>query len=271
MVIDYRKKRSRGAGLVGYRKFRQPKVFLAPKIRDKKSILLPKIQFKPLLLIVFLSYIFYLIFFSNKFSIKDVFVEGNNIIKSERVIESVPKNKNIFLVDLGNLRKKIITDNPEIKNVEIYRGIPDALKIVVLEHDNKLVWQTGSEIYLVSIQGEITKKINYDENFNYSKIVDTKNIPVIIGQKIVSPSFIAFITNVNDRFFETTNLKPVGFEITDTTFDVNLRTETGLLVKFNSMRSSAKQLENLKKVLVAKGPEIKEYIDLRIDGWAYYK
>jgi hypothetical protein len=37
------------------------------------------------------------------------------------------------------------------------------------------------------------------------------------------------------------------------------------------MRSSGKQLENLKKVLVEKRPDIKEYIDLRIDGWAYYK
>jgi len=37
------------------------------------------------------------------------------------------------------------------------------------------------------------------------------------------------------------------------------------------MRSSAKQLNNLKEVLVQKRNDIKEYIDLRIDGWAYYK
>ena len=68
-----------------------------------------------------------------------------------------------------------------------------------------------------------------------------------------------------------TNIKPTHFEVVETTFDVNLHTEAGFYVKFNTMRASAKQLDNLKKVLVKKREEVHEYVDLRIDGWAYYK
>ena len=115
------------------------------------------------------------------------------------------------------------------------------------------------------------KKLEETETYTSPLISDSKNLPVSLGASIVSPNFIAFVTNINDKFFETTNIKPTYFEIPQTTFDLYLYTEAGFYVKFNTMRSSSKQLENLKKVLVEKRDGVKEYVDLRIDGWAYYK
>jgi cell division septal protein FtsQ len=172
---------------------------------------------------------------------------------------------------VSKARKEIIKNNPEIANVEIYRGLPDAIKIVVLEHDGKLVWQSGDSSYLISSQGYVAKKIEAGESFDFPKIVDKKSIPVELGSSIISPSFVAFVTNIYSQFYSVTNIKPTNFEIDQTTFDINLYTEAGFYVKFNSLRSSAKQLDNLKQVLVAKRDQIHEYVDLRIDGWAYYK
>lgn len=255
----------------GYKVYKKPSVFSGGKIKEKTNIKLPFGLIKASFYLAAFLTIIFLFFFSNKFAVKDVIVEGNNIISTDKIESYIPVGDNIFRFNIKKTSQTILSENPEIKNVQILRGIPDAVKVIVLEHDNKLVWQTGNDKYLISSQGEVTKKINEGESFNLPIVIDLKNFPITIGSRLVSPSFIAFVLNLNDKFFEYTNIKPVGFEIPDTTFDVNLKTEAGFYVKFNTMRSSTKQLENLKKILVEKRQDIHEYVDLRIDGWGYYK
>jgi hypothetical protein len=140
-----------------------------------------------------------------------------------------------------------------------------------LEREGKISWQSGDSVYLVSDQGEVVRRIVGDEGAGLSKIIDKTNLPVVPGTQLVSPNFIAFIVNINSNFYETVNIKPLDFEVGETTFDVVLKTDAGFYIKFNTLRSSKKQLENLKKVLVSKRQDIKEYVDIRVDGWAYYK
>jgi cell division septal protein FtsQ len=213
----------------------------------------------------------YYLFLSGKFVVKEVIVEGNKMVPADKISSSIPKNSNILFLNLSKVKKEILKNNSEIENIEIFRGLPDAIKVVVLEYEPKLIWQSGDSSYLISTQGYVAKKIESGETYDFPRVIDKKGIPVEIGSGLVSPSFIAFVTNINSQFFEVTNIKPKEFEINQTTFDVNLNTEAGFYVKFNSLRSSAKQLDNLKQVLVAKRDQVHEYVDLRIDGWAYYK
>lgn len=255
----------------GYKQYRNPSVFVGKASKPKKEFQVPKINIKFSIYIVIVLVALYYIFLSGKFAVRDVIVEGNKLVSSEKILPYAHKGSNILFINSSNLRKQILNENPEIRDVQIIRGIPDAVKIVVLEHENKIIWQTGGVKYLISTQGEVTKKVEDGETFTYPIVNDSKNIPVSPGQSIISPNFIAFIININDKFFEATNIKQTYFEVPQTTFDVYLYTEAGFYVKFNSMRSSAKQLENLKKVLVEKRGDVHEYVDLRIDGWAYYK
>lgn len=255
----------------GNRQYRRPSIFAGKRTTESKEIKVPKYVWKIAFYSVLLIIAVYYFLFSRTFAIKDVMVEGNNLVPSEKISSYIPNGGNIFRFDLSKTKKEILFDNQELSSIEIFRGIPDAIKIIVAEHENKLVWQTGQDFYLVSTQGKVTKKITPEQAGTLPKVVDSKNFPVELGTTIVSPSFIAFIYNINDKFFDTVNIKPTNFEVLDTTFDVNLHTEAGFYVKFNSMRSSQKQLDDLKKVLVAKRDGIHEYVDLRIDGWAYYK
>lgn len=255
----------------GYKQYRTPSVFGGKSKKPKKKLELPKFNIKPVIFVAVLLLALYYIFLSGKFTIREVMIEGNKEISSDKISQYVHKGKNILFFNSSSLRKQILADNPQIQDVQIIRGIPDAVKIVVLEHENKMIWQTGGIKYLVSTQGEITKQVMDGETYDFPVVSDSKNLPVNLSQDIVSPNFIAFITNVKDNFFGATNIKPTYFEVPETTFDVYLYTEAGFYVKFNSMRSSSKQLENLKKVLVEKRSDVHEYVDLRIDGWAYYK
>ena len=255
----------------GYRKYRRPSIFRGQELKPKKEFKLPKITFKVLFWIVVFSAIVYYLFFSGKFQIADVMVEGNKMVSADKIASVVSKNKNILLFGSKKTKQRILQDNPEIKNVEIYRGLPNAVKIVVLEHEGKMLWQSGDSTYLISTQGAVAKKLEANDSFNLPKVVDKRYLPFQVGSNLLSSNFVAFINNVNDQFFNVTNIKPTYFEVDETTFDVNLYTEAGFYVKLNSLRSSSKQLDNLKMVLVARRDAIKEYVDLRIDGWAYYK
>jgi len=171
------------------------------------------------------------------------------------------------------LKSEVRGKVPEIKDMEIYRGIPDALKVVVLENDKAIIWESQGRKYLVNSQGvsymDVTDMAG--EFLELPRVVDSNNLTVKLNKRIVMPSFAAFVLNVNSNIEGLVNLEPEYYEVVETTVDVRLHTKSNYYIKFDTMRSSAKQLEDLKKVLVEKSPVITEYIDLRVPGWAYYK
>lgn len=258
----------------GYNRYRSPADY---KISKKREFSLSwikgisKINFRKLFLALVVALLIYASFFSDYFGIKEVIVEGNHLVSADKIKEEIPLGKNIFFLNAKETKGNILADNNEIQDVQIYRGIPNAIKVVVLERENKLVWKTGADRYLLSTQGTITRKLNQDETSAFPEVTDSRNFPVTSGQAVASSHFVAFVQNINDNFFTVTNIKPTTYEVGETTFDLIAHTEAGFYVKLDTTRSSAKQLDDLKKVLVAKRPDIKEYVDLRIDGWAYYK
>lgn len=254
--------------------YRRPLVFSGNKInvkqkKEKKAI--PKFVWSAIFSLLILGLAGYFLFFSSYFRVSDILIQGNSLTTEERIKSYIPDGSNVLLFNIPKTKALILSENPEIKDIEIYRGIPNAFKIVVLEYDNKLIWESNGIQYLVSSQGRVTKQLTAGDAFAYPRVVDSKKINVVLGSNIVSPSFVSFVLNINNSCFEVTNVKPVYYEVPETTFDLNLYTDAGFYVKLNTVRSSAKQLDNLKKVLVAKKSEIKEYVDLRIDGLAYYK
>ncbi|MEI6498373.1 MAG: FtsQ-type POTRA domain-containing protein [bacterium] len=270
MVIFKKKRGSFRSG--GYQQYRGPSVFNASKkTKSKLNFRISKLFWKLSFFFIVIMALLYIVFCSKVFLVTDIFIEGNNLSSSDLIKSKIPENLNILLLNESEIQEKILKEIPEIKSAEIYRGIPNAIKIVVLEREGKMIWQSNNIKYLVSSQGEVSRQVNDGEQFNLPVVNDAKNLAVSPGESLVSPNFVAFIINIYDNFFTETNIKPTTFEIQDTTFDVNLQTEAGFYVKFNSLRSSKKQLDNLKIVLAEKRQDIKEYIDLRIDGWAYYK
>lgn len=253
--------------------FNQPKIFSSRRERA------PKVRFKPMpiiklvLLLIVLLAIIYFIFYSRFFQISDVIIEGNQLVSKEDIVKNVPQGQNIFLTKGETIRQAILDNIHEIRDVQIYKGIPDAVKVMVLEHNRALLWKSGDKYYLISSEGYVYRDVSLKVNdfTNLPRIEDNSKIPVVLGTKIVSPSFVAFVQNISTNLFPTINIEPDYFFISETTFDLNLKTKAGFTVKFDTLRSSKKQLDDLKRVLAEKRDQVNEYVDLRIDGWAYYK
>lgn len=254
------------------RKFRSPKVFATRPEPPKRNLRFKLPNLKYAVIIIFIVLISYYLFFSSIFKIKEYVVEGNEAVSKDDIVNTISSSRNIFLFNSDQAKQTLLVKFNEIKAVEIYRGIPDTIKIVILEREGKIIWQSGDKKFLISVEGDVAKQISDQNNYsNLPLVVDSKSLPVNLGDQLVSENFVAFVTNVYSTFYAETGLQPQNFEVGETTFDVNLKTDAGFYVKFNSLRSSQKQLDNLKLVLSQKRQDIHEYIDLRIDGWAYYK
>ena len=253
--------------------YNQPKIFSPGKEKRQRSKinLAPFYKILPAVLAVF--FLLYLIFFTDFFKISDVMIEGNQITESEVIKKTLPIGDNIFLLSSSQLQKQILEKIPEIKDARVYKGFPDALKVVVLEYSQSLIWKSNQRFYLVSSEGYIYRDVT-DEVDKYStlpRVEDNSNLNFEQRSKITSAIFVSFVQNIRNNFFSTVNIEPDYFYITESTFDLNLKTKAGFVVKFDTLRSSKKQLEDLKKVLAEKRDQIQEYVDLRVDGWAYYK
>ena len=254
--------------------FRQPTIYYRkPKKKNvdfgKIKIYFSKVAF---VIYIFLALI-YLIFFSSYFKIKEVIIDGTEISNKNEIASSVLLGHNILFTKNINMENDILSKFPEIKEVQIYKGIPNAIKVVVLEYDKSLVWQIGEKYYLVSSRGIVYKEIT-DKIADYTslpRVLDKRNVAVSERQHILSPNFVSFTMNIIKDFKEYTNLEPDYFWVDETTMDLVLQTKEVIYVKFDTMRSSKKQLTNLKNVLISKRAEINEYVDVRIDGWAYIK
>lgn len=242
------------------------KIDTEKKPRNKFGSYLNKI-----IILSLVSGLVYLALFSDYFKVNEILVEGNDLVADSKIKEMFPLRQNIFSLKTKQMREKILSEITEIKDVRIIRGIPDAIKIVVLERTPKLVWVSKDIRYLISDQGEVIKELGESEYTDLLTIHDQQNLEIKKGTKIVSPNFIAFIMNLNEQFYEAVNIRITNMELKDTTFDLYVMTDANFYVKFNTLRSSKRQLENLKIVLASKRAEVSQYIDLRIDGWAYYK
>lgn len=215
----------------------------------------------------------YIIYLSPVFKVKEVVISGNEYVTNGDVLISAPLGSNIFKLKTVEVENNIKSRLPAIKEVKVYKGIPNALKIVVEEHKGALTWQSGINYYLVSESGIVYRDITSDLTtyVDYPKVNDNRSLPVKISSRIVSRTFIEFVQRIHSQVKTEANLDPDYFVIDETTVDVVLLTKNGLHIKFDSLRSADKQLSDLKLVLMEKRQEISEYIDLRVNGWAYYK
>lgn len=249
------------------------RVFVSPKMKYARNPIInfPLKFWGNIFILLLLILAVYLFFYSPFFKIREIIVEGNQLVPRENITNGIKTGENIFRFSIPDAKAKIIDSNPVIADIAIYRGIPNALKIVVLERQPTVVWQTNGKFYLLDDAGVIDKEISASDNPELVHIADQKNLKVVIGDKIVSPSFVTFVKNINDNFFNATNIKLAGFQVPETTFDLYAYTEAGFYVKFDTTRPADIQLSNLKSILAAYRDGIHEYVDVRINGWAYYR
>jgi len=228
----------------------------------------------------------------------------------KKLFQFVPR-KSIVLVSVSVIRENILGRFSEIKSVEIDKKIPDSLKVEITERESIGIWcqieyfgektpknsDTESEYTgQAATSSEDTRERKIKGCFNIDQegvvfkesplihgnfvlnIYQSKGGKIELREEVTIPQVVEFISITEKELPEikTTgglSLSPVDFEIVSEE-DLRIKTELGFEIYFNPSYSVDSQLKMLEVVL---NEQIKEeltslaYIDLRIQGRAYYK
>ena len=209
------------------------------------------------------------LFSSQVFTVKNITYDKapNENIKAE--LENL-KGKNIITLQTSKLITKWQKEYPAIKYFRIYKGLPSTLRVNIEERSKALVWKSQDQYYLIDTSGIAYKKTSAKEA--HFAIVDDENLPVELGRQIVSADFISSAQNILDNVPDIIkDEKIVELHVAESSFSVDVLTGANIRLKFDITQSLPLQYEALKYMYKEKRGDVKEYIDLRVVGKAYYK
>ncbi|TSC93751.1 MAG: Uncharacterized protein CEN91_129 [Candidatus Berkelbacteria bacterium Licking1014_85] len=216
--------------------------------------------------IVLIFFISLVILGSNYFKIKNIQINGDPKPETVEMIKTL-EGKNIILFNTRKISKTLLEKQPAIKSIKVIVGYPDTVRINLIERDGVLIWESGGKKYLIDKEGVVFKETQKDDLI---RVMDEKNVPVVLGQRILSTDLVDIIKIMSVKIPAIVSLPIKNFSISDSLFCITAHTEKFRMV-FYTQIPIADQLTVLQKLYTSHKDEIKEYIDLRVDGYAYYK
>lgn len=228
--------------------------------------------------------ILYFLFMSPFFAIKNVIIDHEGIVKNEE-IEKVYNEydagffkNNALLLPSQKIKKEIMQKVPAISSVVIEKEFPDIIKIKAVEKTPKIILQQNDKKVVVSGEGEAIFMIEQDtENIpNVPTVMVKQQKNIAIGDAVTSPKIIKFVEVLQSEFPLKTSFEIDHFEV-PTLFanEVHIITKAGFKVMLTINHSVESQLINLVSVIQqeigVENVQNKEYIDLRVGNWVYYK
>jgi len=220
--------------------------------------------FITIFLIIFLIYVF---FYSSYFSIKNIDLIGNYNDLTVEYIQSI-NGKNIFRFGSRKIKKDIKEKLPIVKDVKVVVGFPNTLKIFINERESELIWETQGRKYLVDREGVVFTET---EKTDIKIIRDEKNLPIKLGNKLVSSELISIIRSIEIKLPAILDEEIDHFGIGESLFVITVYTKNSKRIIFYTQVPLAYQLTVLDELIKKDKDNIKEYVDLRVEGYGFYK
>jgi cell division septal protein FtsQ len=180
--------------------------------------------------------------------------------------------QNLVTIDTGGMSNQMLDNDYGLATVVITRQWPHTLIVNATNRQPSYIWKTGESQYLLDSSGGIIGPAPAGEK-SLIVIEDESGLAVKVGERVVSDSYISFCTTLLSAFPKT-GLKAGELQVPATTQEVDVKTTSNYIVKFDTTRSAGAQLGDLIVALkqlsnMHKTPG--QYIDVRISGRAYWQ
>jgi len=238
--------------------------------------------------------LFYFIFYSPYFTIKNIKISGlekiseseirdiiNSQINSRKIF--IFKQNNIFIFDENSIKNKI-DSKYALDSLKMEKGLPGNLSFEIKEKTPVIIWKTGDKYYFVDKDGIIIREIPEGESWDNgmdqpgSRIAvafDENNEPAAIKETILTGETVQAIAKLQNNLFGVTGLLISNFRTTKyINSTIKSLTNEGWEIYFSAINDLNAQIEKLKLFLNEKKPEDRqglEYVDLRFPDRVYYK
>ena len=137
---------------------------------------------------------------SSKFQIKNILIENNSIIPTERVKKKLNYlfNENLFLLDFKKI-EETLKDEDFIESFSIKKIYPYTLKLIIIEKKPIAILQVKKRKFYISDKGYYIK---------FVKLNIFKNLPVVFGGK---KHFYSLYENLIQTKFPVDKIKAFYF------------------------------------------------------------
>ncbi len=236
-----------------------------------------KYKYFIILILLLTSSLFYILFFSNIFKIKNIEIDEN--ILNSNAEEYIKKNiqGNIFLFSVKNFKNSFQFRFPEFSKIEIKKRYFDGTILLQLIKEKEIgIWcEKDIRCFYFNSEGYIFKEA--PKNVSGSALIIIRDYPSKVVETLVLPykvldkkllDFISIIFGILKEF----NMIAV-FSINRDNFEIIAETKNYPKIIFNLIKISEYEKNTIRKILQSlrdKFPEL-EYIDLRILDRVYYK
>jgi len=234
------------------KKYRKPY-----RIKKKKPIFRNRFFRLGILILILLFTIYYLLFLSQAFQIEKIIITGEEKVSTqdlklfvEKKLEKTIlffKTKSIFLINSNEIKKDISKNFPQIAEVEIKRGFPDALNIVVIERLGLALWCYDEKCFLLDNEGVIFEETSPE--INLIKLVNKQKPALpILGEKVIEKELLSQILEIEAKI--KNDLKISIAEILFVSEErLDFKTSEGWEIYFNPQKDINWQLTKLRAVL----------------------
>lgn len=274
--IDYNKK-----------KYKNPYFNRDKKIRKNKFKFNYRLNIRNLIffaIFILLIGIFWLLFFSDLFSVKKIEYTGlSNLTENEldSLVNSRIKTKkylilrqdSIILLNKNDLVYKI-SENYNVQGIDIQKKLPSTIIINIKEKGIAAIWQESQNYFYIDDNGGIIKQVMDISDNNEYPIIENKGDLRIYEKSIPAQYDI----KKTIELFKLFKLNEGKFELSKIVVDnepntIKIVTKNGLLLLFNSNNEIDGQLLKLQSISKDKqlNLENKAYIDLRFGDKIYFK
>lgn len=183
--------------------------------------------------------------------------------------------KNLFAIPKAKLAQNLTASFPEIRDLTINKKFFHTLSIEFNTREQVGIWcATQENCYYIDADGVIFMPAPASEGSLILKIQDMKNPEADLGQTVLSPELLKFLSDFWQKLAETEKATVALYKLNGDRASVEAVTGEG----WSFFMEPAKTPDNLLKALIATLNEaIKskrsqlEYIDLRISDRIFYK
>lgn len=205
---------------------------------------------KIILSVIFLIagiFIIYYIFNGEYFKINDINCQENGFPCSNILVLSEINGKNIFLLDIDDLKRKIRNDFPFFETIDISKKLPDKIIIKLISSlPQTALTKNQHSWYLVNEQGLLYKQI-FQKPQNLPEIIIAKpDYPLYIGLRLNDNKILTAISLANGL---KQNMIPFKQVIFDNTANISVKLFEPVVASFSAEKSISWQLDSLQFIL----------------------
>lgn len=218
---------------------------------------------------------------------KVVVVGGNNqvFLRDHKVYDQAASalfsnifNQNKLTVNSRGIERAMQAQFPELQTVVVsLSAFGSSPKVYVSPSVPKLIYVSKSSMFVLDGNGRALIAANQVarlEKLNLPAVTDQNGQDITLGKVAIPKSYVTFIAEVSGQ------LKAKGLKITSVTLplvanEMDVRIEgVNYSVKFNLQGDAREEVGSflaLQKYMTANGKTAAQYIDVRVEGKAYYK